>query len=372
MFRNEVIIREHKNIIKESEQAIKFEEKNAKRVEEGKEPLETPAELRDKVMSAEQVDKHNKFIKDLELENVAYGKIVWTNNNFNKAIFGFDRRPTELFKQDMYNKDGTAKYKDMRDQVFPDFLQFRDGQQTTGASMLIPNKFVNHPVVKYVNDQIAINKQKTETIVEMIAYDPILKADSIFAPGKTKTESFGDYTMKLQGAAEAVRLVGMRKIKSDGGGLTKFTLLRQKNPDKAADLIDAIWKIEKDKLREAKKNKEDYSTRIDLNESVRRDARKELTESEIRRIEELQQSKRPDNKLEIDAEINLIRGTDPFIPVKEGGFKYEVTNKELTTKYKFDTEMVNIYRELRGIVDKTVDIYNKAVKENKADGLESI
>ena len=41
-----------------------IEEKNAKRVEEGKEPLETPAELRDKVMSAEQVAKHNKFIKD--------------------------------------------------------------------------------------------------------------------------------------------------------------------------------------------------------------------------------------------------------------------------------------------------------------------
>ena len=372
MFRNEVIIREHKNILKDSEQAIKFEESNAKRVEEGKEPLPTPEKFIDKIMSAEQVDKHNKFIKDLELENAAYGKIVWTNNNYNKAIFGFDRRPTELFKQDMYKTDGTAKYKDMRDQTFPDFLQFRDGQQTTGAGMLIPNKFIDHPVVKYVNDQIAINKQKTETIVEMLAYDPILKADSVFAPGKSKTESFGDYTMKLQGAAEAVKLVGMRKIKSDGGGLTKFTLLRQKNPDKTATIIDAIWKIEKDKLREAKKNKEDYSTRVDLNEGVRREARRELTESDIRRIEELQQSKTPENRMEIDAEINLIRGSDPFIPVKEGGFKYEVTNKELQTKYKFDTEMINIYRELRGIVDKTVDIYNKAVKENKADGLEAI
>jgi len=372
MFRNEVIIREHKNILKDSEQAIKFEEKNAKRVEEGKEPLETPEKFINKIMSKEQVAKHEKYIKDLELENVAYGKIVWTNNNYNQAIFGFDRRPTELFKQDMYNKDGTAKYKDMRDQTFPDFLQFKEGQQTTGASMLIPNKFIDHPVVKYVNDQIAINKQKTETIVEMLAYDPILKADSVFAPGKSKTESFGDYTLKLQSAAEAVKLVGMRKIKSDGGGLTKFTLLRQKNPDKTADLIDAIWKIEKDKLREAKKNKEDYSTRIDLNESIRRETRKELTESDIKRIEELQQSRTPENKAEIDQDINLIRGSDPFVPVKEGGFKYEVTDKELRTKYKFDTEMINIYRELRGIVDKTVDIYNKAVKENKAEGLEPI
>ena len=372
MFRNDVIIREHKNILKDSEQAIKFEESNAKRVEEGKEPLPTPEKFLDKIMSAEQVAKHEKFIKDLEAENAGYGKIVWTNNNYNKAIFGFDRRPTELFKQDMYNKDGTAKYKDMKDQVFPDFLNFREGQQTTGASMLIPAKFVNHPVVKYVNDQIAINKQKTETLVEMIAYDPILKADSVFAPGKTKTESFGDYTLKLQSAAEAVRLIGMRKIKSDGGGLTKFTLLRQKNPDKAADLVDAIWKIERDKLREAKKNKEDYSTRIDLNEGIRREARRQLTESEIRRIEELQQSKTSENRMEIDAEINLIRGTNPFVPVKEGGFKYEITNKELQTKYKFDNEQISIYRELRGVVDKTVDIYNKAVKENKADGLEPI
>ena len=376
MFKNDVIIREHKEMIKVSEQAIKFEESNAKRVEEGKEPLPTPEKFIDKIMSKEQVAKHEKFIEDLNAENVAYGKIVWTNNNYNQAIFGFDRRPTELFKQDMYNKDGTAKYKDMRDQMFPDFLNLLEGQQTTGgvfsASQLIPAKFIDHPVVKYVNDQIAINKQKTDTIVEMIAYDPILKADSVFAPGKSKTESFGDYTLKLQGAAEAVKLVGMRKIKSDGGGLTKFTLLRQKDPSKVARLVDAIWKIEKDKLREAKKNKEDYSTRVDLNENIRRDSRKELSESDIKRIEELQQSKTSENRAEIDAEINLIRGTNPFVPVKEGGFKYEVTNKELQTKYKFDTEMINIYRELRGIVDKTVDIYNKAVKENKAEGLEPI
>ena len=72
----------------------------------------------------------------------------------------------------MYNKDGTAKYKDMRDQMFPDFLNLLEGQQTTGgvfsASQLIPAKFIDHPVVKYVNDQIAINKQKTDTIVENI------------------------------------------------------------------------------------------------------------------------------------------------------------------------------------------------------------
>jgi len=62
-----------------------------------------------------------------------------------------------------------------------------------------------------------------------------------------------------------------------------------------------------------------------------------------------------------------IRGIDPFIPVKEGHFKYEITDKELRTKYKFDTEMVEIYRAIRGSVDKVVDIYNKRVKETKED-----
>ena len=80
-------------------------------------------------------------------------------------------------------------------------------------------------------------------------------------------------------------------------------------------------KVEKDKLAEAKKNKESYSTRIDLNENLRRTSKKDLTEADIKRIEELAQSRTNENKTEIDADINNIRGTDPFIPVKEGGFK---------------------------------------------------
>jgi len=44
----------------------------------------------------------------------------------------------------------------------------------------------------------------------------------------------------------------------------------------------------------------------------------------------------------------------------------------IKTTYKFDDEMVTIYREIRGIADKVVDVYNKAVKENKVEGLEVI
>ena len=34
--------------------------------------------------------------------------------------------------------------------------------------------------------------------------------------------------------------------------------------------------------------------------------------------------------------------------------------------------MIDVYRSLRGAVDKTVDMYNQKVKDNKADGLEQI
>ena len=372
MYEVDVVIARHKQILKDSEAAIKFETENAKRVEEGKEPLPTPEKLRDSIKSPEEVQKVEKFIKDLTKENEAYGKILFTDHNFNQAIFGFDRRAPDLFKQDVYKADGTTKYKDMKDQVFPDFLTLLEGQQTTGASMIVPAKFIDHPVVKYINDQIAIQKLKVETQAETIAYDPLFAADKVFAPGKKKLDTKGDYLMRLQGAAEAVRLVGMRKIRSDGGGLTKFSLLRQKDPVKTKKIVDAAFRIELDKLKESKKNGENYSTRIDLNENLRRETKKDLTPDEVKRIEELQQIRNENNKTEIDAEINNIIGADPFLPRKEGGFKYEITDKELKTKYKFDDEMVQIYREIRGVTDKVVDVYNKAVKENKVEGLELI
>ena len=372
MYEVDLVISQHKKILNESKEAIKFEEANAKRVQEGKEPLPTPENLRESIKTPEEVKKVEKFIKDLELENSAYGKIVWTDHNFNQAIFGFDRRAPELFKQDMYDSRGSLKYTDMKDRVFPDFLTMLEGQQTTGASMIVPAKFIDHPLVKYINDQIAIQKLKTETQAEIIAYDPLFASDKVFAPGKSKLDSKGDYLMRLQGAAEAVRLVGMRKIRSDGGGLTKFSILRQKDPIKTKKIVDTAFRIELEKLKEAKKNGENYSTRIDVNENNRRQSKNELTEADLRRIEELQQIRNEDNKLEIDAEINSMIGRDPFLPKKEGGFKYEISEKELKTKYKFDDEMITIYREIRGISDKVVDVYNKAVKENKVEGLEVI
>ena len=372
MYEVDLVISQHKQILKDSEAAIKFESQNSKRVEEGKEPLPTPENLRESIKSPEEVQKVQKFIKDLTKENEAYGKILFTDHNFNQAIFGFDRRAPDLFKQDVYKADGTTKYRDMKDQMFPDLLTRLEGQQTTGASMVVPAKFIDHPVVKYINDQIAIQKLKVETQAESIAYDPLFAADKVFAPGKKQLDTKGDYLMRLQGAAEAVRLVGMRKIRSDGGALTKFSLLRQKDPIKTKKIVDTAFTIELDQLKAAKKNGENYATRVDLNENLRRQSKKDLTPDEIRRIEELQQIRNENNKIEIDAEINNIIGIDPFLPRREGGFKYEITDAELRSKYKLDNEQITIYREIRGVADKVVDVYNKAVKENKVEGLEII
>ena len=56
---------------------------------------------------------------------------------------------------------------------------------------------------------------------------------------------------------EVLRLAGMRKVKTDGGAITRYTLLRLKNPEKSAKIVRAAFKIETDKLREAKNNKEE-------------------------------------------------------------------------------------------------------------------
>ena len=197
MFKNEGIIRAHKEILKSSEEASKFQKENEKRLLEGKEPLSIPEKFVDKIMSTEQIAKHKKFIKDLEIETIGWGKIVWTNNNYNQAIFGLDKRPADLFKQDMYNKDGSLKHKDMRDTILPDILGRFKEQETKGASFLIPPKFIKHPLVKYINDQISINKQMVDTKVEMMLYDPMFAADRLIAPGKKASESFSDYLLKI-------------------------------------------------------------------------------------------------------------------------------------------------------------------------------
>ena len=349
-----VTIRKHETILEAHNKALKFEETNKELISQGKEPKPTPKEFQDNLLSTEQAAKVEKHIRDLKDEAKAFGKVVYNNTDYNIGIFGRDTRPVDLFKQDMFNEAGNAKYNDLPVSTM----------QTVKQLAQTP-KFMEHPVVKYVNDKIEVFHRKTENLAEQIAYDPAFTMESKLFPGRNKGEPLGDYVLRLNSSFEAVRSVGMRKLRTLDGSLTEFNVLTQKNPLKTKQFVDKAFRIEIDKQREAKKNREKYTTRVEPNEGRVRESTKDLTPDEIKRIEDLQQSRTESNKMEIDAEINNILGKNPFVPLKEGYFKYEVTNKELKEKYKMDEQEIRMYRGIRGAVDKVVDTYNASVKNNK-------
>ena len=349
-----VTIRKHETILEAHNKALKFEETNKELISQGKEPKPTPKEFQDNLLSTEQAAKVEKHIKDLKDEAKAFGKVVYNNTDYNIGIFGRDTRPVDLFKQDMFNEAGNAKYNDLPISTI----------QTIKEKAITP-KFMGHPVLKYVNDKIEVFHRKTENLAEQITYDPAFTMESKLFPGRNKGEPLGDYVLRLNSSFEAVRSVGMRKLRTLDGSLTEFNVLTQKNPLKTKQFVDKAFRIEIDKQREAKKNKEKYTTRVEPNEGRVRESTKDLTPDEIKRIEDLQQSRTESNKMEIDAEINNILGKNPFVPLKEGYFKYEVTNKELKEKYKMDEQEIRMYRGIRGAVDKVVDTYNASVKNNK-------
>ena len=349
-----VTIRKHETILEAHNKALKFEETNKELISQGKEPKPTPKEFQDNLLSTEQAAKVEKHIRDLKDEAKAFGKVVYNNTDYNIGIFGRDTRSVDLFKQDMFNEAGNAKYNDLPVSTM----------QTVKQLAQTP-KFMEHPVVKYVNDKIEVFHRKTENLAEQIAYDPAFTMNSKLFPGRNKGEPLGDYVLRLNSSFEAVRSVGMRKLRTLDGSLTEFNVLTQKNPLKTKQFVDKAFRIEIDKQREAKKNKEKYTTRVEPNEGRVRESTKDLTPDEIKRIEDLQQSRTESNKMEIDAEINNILGKNPFVPLKEGYFKYEVTNKELKEKYKMDEQEIRMYRGIRGAVDKVVDMYNASVKNNK-------
>ena len=91
--------------------------------------------------------------------------------------------------------------------------------------------------------------------------------------------------------------------------MTMLEQLISRDWKKAEQLKDAAYKIEIEKAALAGKNNESYATR------------------------DLQNNK----------------------------FKYEVTDAELKSKYKFDNDMIKIYRDIRGMLDKAGETWNKTV-----------
>ena len=366
---NEQVIQQHKTLIRESEAASKLQKANEEALLKGEQPKPIPENLQDKIMTGEQIAKHEKYINDLNVENMAFGKIVWTNQNYNQAIFGKDTRPTELFKQDMYKTDGSKKYLDMKESFTPDLIKLGNPAESYGTvatTAIVPPKFVDQAGAKFTNDMLYTSMTKRDVIVEQMLYDPMFSMDKIIAPGRKKGEK--DYLLKLNSPTEVIRLAGMRKVRTEGGALTEFEILGNKNPRKAVEILDTADRVYNDKLAEARKNKESYSTRVDQKTGEAKFSKKELTESDIARIEQLRSTRTKDNKEAIDAEIANIMGFDPFLPAKEAYFKYQVTNKELASKYNLDAKQIKIYRNLEGLFERVVDRHNKSAIENKGDG----
>ncbi len=369
MAQNDQVIQQHKTLIRESEAASKFQKANEEAILKGEEPKPIPENLVDRVMSGEQIAKHEKYVNDLTTENIAFGKIVWTNQNYNQAIFGKDTRPTDIFKQDMYNTDGSKKYVDMKESFTPDLIKLNNPAETYGTfgkGSVAPPKFIDQPGVKYTNDSIYTAMTKRDVMVEQMLYDPMFSMDKVIGPGKKPGDK--DYLLKLNSPTEYIRLAGMRKVRTEGGALTGWEIISAKNPKKAVEIIETAEKVYSDKLAEARKNKESYTTRIDQKTGESRFSKKELTEADIKRIDELRSTRTRDNKEAIDAEIANIIGFDPFIPAREAYFKYQATNKELASKYKLDAEQIKIYRNLEGLFERVVDRHNKSAIENKGDG----
>jgi hypothetical protein len=237
-----VTIRKHETILEAHNKALKFEETNKELISQGKEPKPTPKEFQDNLLSTEQAAKVEKHIKDLKDEAKAFGKVVYNNTDYNIGIFGRDTRPVDLFKQDMFNETGNAKYNDLPVSTI----------QTIKEKAITP-KFMDHPVVKHINDKIEVFHRKTENLAEQIAYDPAFTMESKLFPGRNKGEPLGDYVLRLNSSFEAVRSVGMRKLRTLDGSLTEFNVLTQKNPLKTKQFVDKAFRIEIDKQREAKK-----------------------------------------------------------------------------------------------------------------------
>ena len=222
-----VTIRKHETILEAHNKALKFEETNKELISQGKEPKPTPKEFQDNLLSTEQAAKVEKHIRDLKDEAKAFGKVVYNNTDYNIGIFGRDTRSVDLFKQDMFNEAGNAKYNDLPVSTM----------QTVKQLAQTP-KFMEHPVVKYVNDKIEVFHRKTENLAEQIAYDPAFTMNSKLFPGRNKGEPLGDYVLRLNSSFEAVRSVGMRKLRTLDGSLTEFNVLTQKNPLKTKQFVD--------------------------------------------------------------------------------------------------------------------------------------
>ena len=246
-----------------------------------------------------------------EASIAAQEKALFAIKDVSKRIVGADQRTADQIRIQLRKADDTAAHKDMD-----------AGIGEKASVFLKPGKFQDHPLFKWVVDKTNIIMKEAEYTIDSLLYDfrlvPTTGKDGkkILFPGKKDNETLNDFFRRTDTSIRhftayysPFKTKHFIQEKSPDAPMTMLEQLISRDWKKAEQLKDAAHKIEIEKAALAGKNNESYATR--------------------------------------DLQTNR--------------FKYEVTDAELKSKYKFDNDMIKVYRGIRGMLDKSGEMWNKAV-----------
>ncbi|MDA1338387.1 MAG: hypothetical protein O2871_03395, partial [bacterium] len=354
---------------KEAKEALKLVEENNKLVQEGKEPSEIPEALKEKGLSEIDLQKLEKQVNDDAQWITAQGKVLMTGEQYNEAVRDMnDPRKMSQFLVDQYGPDGRLKNPDMESGFL---ARAMDGTLNL-ATAILPPKFINNPVFRYMNEKFHSQFIEDNITINTILFDPKVILNRKFLPGRKEGEDFTSYRVRLQNSGDMLKIFGHASVKDINAGLTEFQVLSAIEPKQAADIVEVNARIWLKKKREAAANKEEYNSRktfTTIFDNV--DFYKLRKEGETVDIH--------GNIVDIRMLPNNIKGTyNDLMYFKmrelenvqgkvENEFKYEATEKDLKAEGLNDTQ-IRIYLKLRDADRAAVRIYNESVLKNVKEG----
>ena len=267
----------------------------------------TEEEKADIIKDPNEVYRLRNTIEIGEQFLVANYKALYTTKEYSTSILGADMRGPKQLKYEVINPDGTAKYKDMS-----------SGAMDTISLYAKPGKFIgiDNPVFKWGRDTVAKYIRKAEHAADIRLSDPkqVPVEHKTMFRGQLAGESRRDYIARTESALDALGLtVTARRAflteKTYGGGLTRYDVIKNRDPKSAKKIADVTILAEYNKMLEAKNAGEKFNT------------------------------ENPD-----------------------GSYKYTVKDSELVSKYKLNGEEILAFKEIQGVLSKSGDFYNKQVK----------
>jgi len=243
-------------------------------------------------------------VEKFEVERSRYEKVLYTLEEQAGVIHGLDQRPIEQVWNTTLKNLETAK-----DLPNPNSAIAQKG---------LPGKFVSdwyagkggNLLYRRLVDEVSVVRNKIENLVQVIIYSPEKTPKghrSKRQPGESIFDFFqrNNYALTTFIPALTARRF-LTTVKGKEGALTKFEILARKFIDKADQIIQVGFKIERDKSGKAEAKGEDYTTKK-----------------------------------------------------SDGTFKYEVTDKELGKTYRLDKEQIDAYRLMRKGDREAINFFNK-------------